>query len=275
MSLQAETFKKIRPAEYYKKFLTENIRPDGRDLWKVRKIALDIGSISSANGSALVRLGHTSVMCGIKAELADPQDDKPSSGYIIPNVDLPPLCGPKFRPGPPAEEAQVLTAFMNDVLTKSGMVDPKDLCISEGNLVWCLYVDVVCLSYDGNVQDACILAAVAALHNVKLPEIEVDVEAGDVKTLPSYRSPLAIKTYPISTTVCQFDGGFLLADPTREEEELASGTFTVVTGSDGNLLAIHRPGGAGLSDQQLSECVKFAQSRKDGVSKLLQHALTV
>ncbi len=94
-----------------------------------------IGSISTANGSALVRLGNTTVVCGVKAEIAEPELDRPEDGYLgmpliqpilghaeiilrstVPNLDLPAICSPKFKPGPPGEEAQVLSDRLNDVL---------------------------------------------------------------------------------------------------------------------------------------------------------------
>lgn len=44
------------------------------------------GSISSAHGSALVRLGDTTVLCGINAEIAEPDLLAPHSGYLGKNV---------------------------------------------------------------------------------------------------------------------------------------------------------------------------------------------
>lgn len=35
---------------------------------------------------------------------------------VVPNIDLPALCSPKFKPGPPSEEAQVLSERLNEVL---------------------------------------------------------------------------------------------------------------------------------------------------------------
>ena len=34
-------------------------------------------------------------------------------------------------------------------------------------LVWVLYCDLLCLDYDGNITDACVLALLAALKNGK------------------------------------------------------------------------------------------------------------
>ena len=36
----------------------------------------------------------------------------------VPNVDLPPLCSSRFRPGPPSEQAQVLSQFVADIISK-------------------------------------------------------------------------------------------------------------------------------------------------------------
>ena len=36
----------------------------------------------------------------------------------VPNVDLPPLCSSRFRSGPPSEQAQVLSQFVADIISK-------------------------------------------------------------------------------------------------------------------------------------------------------------
>ena len=41
-----------------------------------------VGSISTAEGSALVRLGDTTVVCGVKAEIALPALDAPNLGFL-------------------------------------------------------------------------------------------------------------------------------------------------------------------------------------------------
>jgi exosome complex component RRP43 len=40
------------------------------------------GSISTAEGSALVRVGETTIVCGVKAEIAEPELDRPEQGYL-------------------------------------------------------------------------------------------------------------------------------------------------------------------------------------------------
>jgi|SRR6267154_3392563 len=95
------------------------------------------GSISTADGSALVRMGDTTIVCGVKAEIAEPDLDRPDQGFLghhsfhthnseadsmfhaVPNLDLPAICSPKFKPGPPTEEAQVLSDRLNEALVTS------------------------------------------------------------------------------------------------------------------------------------------------------------
>lgn len=60
----------------------ENCRPDGRELGEFRTTTVNIGSITTADGSALVKLGNTTVICGVKAELAAPAADSANKGYI-------------------------------------------------------------------------------------------------------------------------------------------------------------------------------------------------
>ena len=50
-------------------------------------------------------------------------------------------------------------------LCRSGVVSPASLCIEPGKSAWVLYVDAMCINYDGNAFDATLLAMVAALKN--------------------------------------------------------------------------------------------------------------
>nr|XP_032661808.1 exosome complex component RRP43 isoform X3 [Chelonoidis abingdonii] len=128
----AAGFKTVEPLEYYRRFLKENCRPDGRELGEFRTTTVNVGSITTADGSALVKLGNTTVICGIKAEFAEPPAESNNKGYIVPNVDLPPLCSSRFRPGPPGEEAQAASQFIADVIENSEIIMKEDLCIAHG-----------------------------------------------------------------------------------------------------------------------------------------------
>ena len=71
----------------------------------------------------------------MKAEISEPELDTPEEGFLgendfflknkfmdlflnaVPNIDLPALCSPRFKPGPPGDEAQVLSDRLNEVLS--------------------------------------------------------------------------------------------------------------------------------------------------------------
>lgn len=52
---------------------------------------------------------------------------------------------------------------------RSGALLLEDLSLEPGIHAWKLCIDIVCLSFDGNVADAGLVAAMAALMRLKLP----------------------------------------------------------------------------------------------------------
>uniref|UniRef100_A0A3P9P5U1 Ribosomal RNA-processing protein 43 n=1 Tax=Poecilia reticulata TaxID=8081 RepID=A0A3P9P5U1_POERE len=258
---------------YHRSFLKENCRPDGRELSEFRTTTLNVGSISTADGSALVKIGNTTIICGIKAELANPTAEAPGKGYIVPNVDLPPLCSSRFRPGPPGEQAQAASQFIADVIESSEVIKAEDLCVDRGKLCWVIYCDIMCLDYDGNILDACIIALLAALKNTQLPEVTVNKETCSPEVNLEKRQRLHIHKHPASASFCVFDDSILIVDPTAEEESLSTAHLTVVTDEGGRLCSVHKPGGTSLSGEKLQQCINRATARQREIHKLIDKVL--
>lgn len=81
MASTIEEFKRLQPSEYFRLHLQQGCRPDGRKgLRTTRDVLISVGTISSAEGSAIVKQGETTVACGITAELAPPKEDAPDKG---------------------------------------------------------------------------------------------------------------------------------------------------------------------------------------------------
>lgn len=93
--------KKLNPSDYYLKFIERNVRPDGRDINQARKTSIKfggssfswllflwlsihktVGGISSANGSGSAKIGNTSVVAGITAQVGHPTELAPAAGDI-------------------------------------------------------------------------------------------------------------------------------------------------------------------------------------------------
>lgn len=264
-----QLYKEIHPIKYFRDYLQSEIRPDGRDLRGTRPLQINIDSINTAEGSATVKLGNTIMVCGIKAELSQPVATSPDVGFFVPNVEFTPLCSPRFRPGPPSEESQVVSRALCDIIENSGCLDLKQLCIVKEKLVWSLYCDVVCLNHDGCALDAAVIATIAALKTVKLPNVSYNTDTAlcDVDEGESKACRLKITSTPISTTFMLFDD-HVITDPTAEEETLAK-TFVTISVCDSQLSYIYKPGGTPIEPNVLDECVKQAVNREKKVKELI------
>jgi exosome complex component RRP43 len=81
-ALTERTFKKLLPLDFLRRHLERKIRPSGRALLESRPVTLSHINLSSTTFGTVVRMGDTSVVCGISAELAEPTVEKPEDGYI-------------------------------------------------------------------------------------------------------------------------------------------------------------------------------------------------
>ncbi|KAK3099647.1 hypothetical protein FSP39_007478 [Pinctada imbricata] len=261
-------FKIARPLEFYEKFIQQEVRPDGRELGEFRSTVCNLSCITTANGSALIKIGNTTIICGIKAELASPASEEPCKGFIIPNLELSPMCSSRFRSGPPGEQAQVASQFLADVIKNSKCVDLETLCVESGKLVWVLHCDLICLDYDGNITDASILALIAALQTTKLPKVKLNEDTDKFETFESDLVSLALLSHPVSTTFSILGDQILIVDPTSEEESLSMGTITIVALVD-KICMVYKPGGNPIASEQLPTLFERAIERGKEVRSLV------
>lgn len=130
-------------------------RINGRAPHQSRTLHVNASSLSHAHGSAMVRVGDTSVICGVRGEIlpasnipqwrapkttaeregmsdADKREDgaREMRDYdlLVPNIELATGCAPQFLPGvPPTTLAQTLNTRVYTLLHTSGLLDAEDL----------------------------------------------------------------------------------------------------------------------------------------------------
>eukprot|EP01130_Rhizamoeba_saxonica_P010899 TRINITY_DN4495_c0_g1_i1.p1 TRINITY_DN4495_c0_g1~~TRINITY_DN4495_c0_g1_i1.p1 ORF type:complete len:266 (+),score=46.71 TRINITY_DN4495_c0_g1_i1:23-820(+) len=248
------SFQTIYPLEYYLTFLNKGIRPDGRTTTQSRPLEIHKNSISSAEGSSFVKIGNTFVNCGIKAEIGIPPADQ--EPVLAINVELLPICSKNIRPGKPTDQAQYLSSTLNSLC--GNIISREELLIENESLPlsWFLYVDVYCLNYDGNLLDASLLSVLAALESVSLPSISVTLE-GNIVVAEGKSSMLNLQKYPVASTFATLEE-YVITDPTFEEEELMSGSFTIVYDQNNKLCSVLKSGGSIVSDEVLQKCMKLS-----------------
>ncbi|CAG9563102.1 unnamed protein product [Danaus chrysippus] len=247
---------------------------DGRKFNDQRDIKLNVNAIKTADASAVVKCGNTTVVCGIKLELAKPKAEEPDVGFLVTNVELLPLCSSKFRPGPPSDHAQVISNIVSDIVTNSKCINLKDLCIVPDKLSWVLYCDMVCMDYDGSVVDACLITLMSSLKTLLLPSVSFDVETEEIKVDTTIKTPLPVNGLPIATSFAvyqQLSRSVILTDPTAYEEEMCGGLGAnlIACWNKGQLCGVFKFGGSNLSTENEKETLALAKQKSKLVEKVI------
>ncbi len=241
-------------------------RLDGRGLTDYREIKIEQGLIEKAEGSARVLLGKTDVLVGTKVETGEPFPDTPNEGVMTVNAELVPLASPTYEPGPPDESSIELARIVDRGIRESKAVDTEKLVIEAGKKVFVVFVDVYVLNYDGNLIDACAIAAVAALRNTKMPNFEI--KDGEVKIKQGY-TPLPLRSNPITVTIGKI-GDKLVVDPWLEEEQVMDARISMAINEEGNICAIQKGLSGYFTPQQIIEASKLAQEKAAELRKTLK-----
>lgn len=198
-------------------------RVDGRGLNEIRKIRIERKVVPQADGSALVYLGATKAIAGVKIELGSPYPDTPDAGVLTVNVELMPLASPTFEPGPPDERAIEAARIVDRVIRESRMIDLEALAVIPGKEVYVVFIDTYVVDYDGNFIDACVLASVSALLDATMRKAVVKA---DRAVLTDERTRLPVRHYPTAITVAKI-GETLFVDPSLEEEAVLDARITI------------------------------------------------
>ena len=241
--------------------LERGVRLDGRKLNEYRRISITLGYAKKAEGSALVKLGDTTVLAGVKLEEDEPFPDTPNQGNLVVNVELLPLAYETFEPGPPDENAIELARVVDRSLRDSKAVDLSKLVIIPGKKVWTLWLDVYVLNYDGNILDACTLASVAALYDTKLPKVEIDGE--NVRIIKEEKTDVVPINYPVVTVTTAKIGNHIIVDPNIDEEGIADVRLSISYTRDGRIVGMQKnfSGSLTLQDVDMMENISRSASQ--------------
>ncbi len=227
----------------------EGRRLDGRGPDDYRPVVVEPGFVSTADGSALVRLGETIALAGIKLELGKPFPDTPNAGVLTTNAELIPLSSPTFEPGPPQPGAIEVSRVVDRAIRAAETIDLTRLCVTPGEKTWVCYVDMHVIDHSGNLIDASLLAAVSALAHATVPAKRFGIADADY--------PLDVQHFPIECTFVRL-GDAIVVDPTFDEERSAQGRLTVATDETGRVVAMQKGLVGAFSPDDVKETVRRA-----------------
>ncbi|AEA47063.1 exosome complex protein Rrp42 [Archaeoglobus veneficus] len=246
--------------DYVLSRLRDGERIDGRKFDEFRHIEIETNIIAKAEGSALVKLGNTQVVVGVKMQPGEPFPDAPDKGIIITNAELVPLASPTFEPGPPDENSIELARVVDRGIRESEAVDLTKLCIEEGEKVWLIFIDIHALDDDGNLMDASSLAAIAALLTTTVPAERFDVGED---------FPLPVRDLPISVTSLIVNNR-ILVDPSRDEVSVGEYFMTITTDQADNIVAMQKSGSYLLSEEKFYELIDISIEKAREIRELLK-----
>ena len=248
--------------------LSSNRRIDGRSKTDFREIKIETNVIEKANGSAIVHLGKTKVIAGVKAQLATPWSDYPDKGSLMVGFETSPLSAPEYRLGPPSIYEIELARVTDRIIRESEVVNLEDLCIIPGEKCWQIIIDVYALDDFGNLFDASAIAAFAALSTTRIPEVEVN--DGEVTLLESTR-PIILQEFPVSVTTYKI-GEHLVVDAQLKEEQIAEARLTFGL-TEAHIVSGQKGGeGAFKSDEvlnSLQNAIKIGSILREKIAKEL------
>ena len=250
--------------------LKKGERVDGRAFDEYRPIEIEPNPVAAkAEGSAIVRIGGTSIVAGVKVLTGEPYPDTADEGVVMVTAEMAPIASPLFELGPPKEDAIELARVVDRGVRESETVDVKKLCIEEGKKVYMVFADVYPLEYDGNLIDASSIAVNAALLTTRYPEMKIEdgdlVETGKMLELP-------LTNMAVEHTVSKI-GEHLVIDPLLKEELVQDCRLTMAVDKDDKFTAMQKGGGAGpISIEMIDQAMGMALDRAKEIRELIHES---
>lgn len=245
----------IENYDYIRELATKSVRVSGRKEMEGRMLTIKNNVINHSDGSALVEIGGTKVLAGVKVLPGTPFPDRADEGGLIVNFEASELGNnyPSDRITYSVEVARVTDRGIRE----SNLIDMKKLVLEVGKTALFVYIDVFTLNNDGNLLDACNIAALSALLNARYK-----VEGKEEKVaLPLNHHKLAI-----SYTFVKIDNA-IFYDPDMLEENVADARLTF--GVSDKINSIQKGKSGFFTPEEIDFCAGKAFELRDEIKNLL------
>ena len=257
--------------ERIREYLEKGKRFDGRKPDEFRNITIETGVSKKAEGSALVRVGKTEVIVGVKMDVTEPYADSANKGNLMVSAELLPLSSERFENGPPKFQAIEMGRLVDRAIRESKFIEMEKLCIKEGEKVWAVYIDIYSLNDDGNLIDAAGIGAVAALMSARMPKY--DEETGKVLFGEWTDEKLPVsKDIPVIVTAYQL-GNSWLVDPTLEEQDISEARVTIGATPEGIVGSIQKGEAKEVSIEDFEKVIDMTEEVRKKVFSSMKKSL--
>jgi exosome complex component RRP42 len=245
--------------DYIREIAKKKMRLDGRKSDERRHLSIKTGVINHSDGSALVELGGTKALAGVKVLPGEPFPDRADEGGLIVNFEASELAN-NYESDRIMYSVEV-GRVTDRGIRESNIIDLKKLVIEAGKKVLFVYIDIFAINNDGNLLDVANIAALSALVNA-VYKIE-----GSEEKVPL---PLNLDKLAISHTFVKISDTILL-DPSVSEENAADTRLSIAVGEKINSM---QKGGSGFfTAEDVDYCAGIAFAKKEEVKNLLTKAV--
>ncbi|OKL61614.1 hypothetical protein UA08_03615 [Talaromyces atroroseus] len=270
--MSKETPLSVAEREFILEALLQNIRLDGRDVDTFRPLSVTFGE---EYGHVRVKLGQTSLVVRISAEVTKPRDDRQSDGTFSIAMELTSMGSPAWENLRQNEFETYVSRVLDRVIRHSNALDTESLCILKGKSAWNIRADVHVIDFDGNLIDTACIGIMAGLQHFRRPDIEV--KEGQVTVFgvdERVPVPLNITHRPLSITFQSFhEGKVLVLDATRKEEQASEGDLIIALNNSGETCAVYKSAGSPVSAIEVVKKTHFALRKVQEINGIINKAL--
>ena len=230
------------------KLPTKLLRQDGRQPDQIRRIRIRKHYVQFADGSVLIEMGRTKVLCAATVEESIPrwmreQSDKKSRGWVSAEYSMAPYASSQRKAHEPRGRADGRSTEIQRLIGRS-LRAVVDLGKLGPRTIW---LDCDVLQADGGTRTAAITGAFMAL----------------VLVLRKLKKKKLIEEIPIKNYVAAISVGLLngqpLLDLNYEEDSQAEADLNIVMTDDGRFVEINGGGETEpLSETQLASLLSLA-----------------
>ncbi|CAH2283205.1 exosome complex component RRP42 [Pelobates cultripes] len=255
----------------------DDLRCDGRGCEDYRCIEVETDVVSNTTGSARVKIGHTDVLVGVKAEMGTPKLESPNEGYLEFFADCSANATPEFEGRGGEELGTEIAHVLYKIFDNKSSLDRKSLCIQPREHCWVLYVDVLLLECGGNLFDTISIAVKAALFNARIPKVRILEDDEGAKDFELSDDPydcmrLNVANVPCIVTLSRI-GHRQVVDATLQEEACSLASLLVSVTSTGILTFMRKLGSGSLDPESIFEMIETGKRVAKSLHVSLQSVL--
>ncbi|XP_067931996.1 exosome complex exonuclease RRP42-like [Watersipora subatra] len=257
--------------------IEDNLRNDGRSRLDYRSFEIETGTVSTASGSARLRLANTDVLVGVKAELGVPALHRPKEGNLEFFVHCSANAAPEFEGRGGEELANDISSTLSRAYEDRNTLNLEGLCVAQGQHCWLLYIDVLLLEVGGNLYDAVSIAVKSALYDTKIPNLtlttneEGEVEI-DLSEDPFDYIQINVEKCPVLVT-CNKIGKTHIIDATMDEETCSLCRLVISVTQAGSITCMKKIGSGSLLPESLIDMINTAKDVGMALNRALLHQL--